>query len=70
MRRRQRAAEMQAEQRGITFQEVYDEVAAETCLKYLPTPAEIAGSVLFFASELSAPVTGQSLGVNAGHWMH
>ena len=62
--------EMQAEQRGITFQEVYDEVAAETCLKYLPTPAEIAGSVLFFASELSAPVTGQSLGVNAGHWMH
>lgn len=62
--------EMQAEQRGITFQEVYDEVAAETCLKYLPTPKEIAGSVLFFASELSAPVTGQSLGVNAGHWMH
>ncbi|HMG44531.1 MAG TPA: SDR family oxidoreductase [Acidimicrobiales bacterium] len=59
-----------ADQRGVTSQEVYDEVAAETCLKYLPTPAEIAGSVLFFASELSAPVSGQSLGVNAGHWMH
>jgi NAD(P)-dependent dehydrogenase (short-subunit alcohol dehydrogenase family) len=55
---------------GMTAQDVYDEVAAETCLKYLPTPKEIAGSVLFFASELSAPVTGQSLGVNAGHWMH
>jgi len=64
--------EMQAGQPGggVTAQDVYDEVAAETCLKYLPTPKEIAGSVLFFASELSAPVTGQSLGVNAGHWMH
>ena len=64
--------EIQAGQRGegVTAQDVYDELAAETCLKYLPTPAEIAGSVLFFASELSAPVTGQSLGVNAGHWMH
>ncbi|HEY8546515.1 MAG TPA: SDR family oxidoreductase [Acidimicrobiales bacterium] len=62
--------EILAGQRGVTAQEVYDEVAAETCLKYLPTPAEIAGSVLFFASDLSAPVTGQSLGVNAGHWLH
>jgi NAD(P)-dependent dehydrogenase (short-subunit alcohol dehydrogenase family) len=64
--------EILAEQRGegVTAQDVYDETAAGTCLKYLPTPAEIAGSVLFFASELSAPVTGQSLGVNAGHWMH
>ena len=62
--------EILAGQRGVTAQEVYDGVAAETCLKYLPDGAEIAGSVLFFASELSAPVTGQSLGVNAGHWLH
>ena len=62
--------QMLAEPRGITPQEVYDEIAAETCLKYLPPSEEIAGSVLFFASELSAPVTGQSLGVNAGHWLH
>jgi NAD(P)-dependent dehydrogenase (short-subunit alcohol dehydrogenase family) len=59
-----------ASQRSITAQEVYDEVAAETCLKYLPDAAQIAGSVLFFASPLSEPVTGQSLGVNAGHWLH
>jgi hypothetical protein len=25
--------------------------------------------VLFFASDLSKPVTGQSLGVNCGHWI-
>ncbi len=57
----------QAEKRGITFQEVYDEVASETCLGYLPHSEEIAGTVVFFASRLAAPVTGQMIGVNAGH---
>ena len=57
-----------ADKRGITFQEVYDEVAAETCLGYLPSSEEIAGAVVFFASDLAKAVTGQSIGVNAGHW--
>ncbi|MBK6857713.1 MAG: SDR family oxidoreductase [Microthrixaceae bacterium] len=60
----------QAEKRGITFQEVYDEVAAETCLGYLPHSEEIAGTVVYFASPLSRPVTGQMIGVNAGHWFN
>ena len=30
---------------------------------------EIAGAVLFFASDLSSCVTGQSLDVNGGHVM-
>ena len=55
--------------RGISGEEVYREVADETSLKYLPHSSEIAGSVLFFASDLSKPVTGQSLDVNCGHWM-
>jgi NAD(P)-dependent dehydrogenase (short-subunit alcohol dehydrogenase family) len=58
----------QAEKRGVTFQEVYDEVASETCLGYLPSSEEIAGAVVFFASGLAKAVTGQSIGVNAGHW--
>ena len=56
-------------QRGISGQDVYDELADETCLKYLPHSSEIAGTVLFFASDLSKPVTGQSLLVNCGHWI-
>jgi len=56
-------------QRGMSGEEVYREVADETCLKYLPGADEIAGSVLFFASSLSSCVTGQSLDVNAGHWI-
>jgi len=55
--------------RGISGEDVYQEVASETALGYLPHSSEIAGSVVFFASDLSKPVTGQSLDVNCGHWM-
>jgi NAD(P)-dependent dehydrogenase (short-subunit alcohol dehydrogenase family) len=56
-----------AEQRGVEFQDVYDDVAKDTCLGYLPSSEEIAGAVVFFASPLSKAVTGQALSVNAGH---
>ena len=62
-------ADFLGKERGLTGQDVYDEKADETCLKYLPHSAEIAGTVLFFASDLSKPVTGQSLLVNCGHWI-
>lgn len=63
--------EMQAAERGgeVTWQDIYDERAAETALKYLPHSSEIAGAVVFFASPLSKCVTGTSLPVNAGHWI-
>jgi NAD(P)-dependent dehydrogenase (short-subunit alcohol dehydrogenase family) len=57
-----------AEQKGITPEEQYDSVASETALNHLPTSAEIADSVVFFASPLSRVVTGQTLDVNGGHW--
>lgn len=59
-----------AEKRGVSFQEVYDEVADETCLGYLPHSEEIAGTAVYFASALATPVTGQMIGVNAGHWFN
>lgn len=63
--------EWQAEARGggATWQDVYDERAAETCLGYLPHSSEIAGAVVFYASPLSRCVTGTALPVNAGHWL-
>ena len=57
-----------ADKQGRTPDEVYAEVAAETCLNHIPTSEEIADTVLFFASDLSRVVTGQALDVNAGHW--
>lgn len=58
-----------ASERGVSPEQVYDEIAAQTCLGYLPSSEEIAGSVVFFASPLSKPITGQALSVNAGHWL-
>jgi NAD(P)-dependent dehydrogenase (short-subunit alcohol dehydrogenase family) len=58
----------QADRRGITFEERYQEVASETSLGYLPHSSEIAGAVLFLASDLARPITGQAIHVNAGHW--
>jgi NAD(P)-dependent dehydrogenase (short-subunit alcohol dehydrogenase family) len=58
-----------ADERGVDFQTVYDEFAGKNCLKYLPSSAEIAGAVVFFASPLSKAVTGQSLPVNCGEYL-
>jgi 3-oxoacyl-[acyl-carrier protein] reductase len=41
-------------------------VIARTALRRLGTPEDVAGAVLFFASDLSAFVTGQWLQVNGG----
>ena len=60
----------QAKQRGVEPQVVYEEVAAQTALRHLPTSEEIADAVVFFASDLSRVVTGQSLDVNGGHVFH
>ena len=59
-----------AKQRGITPKAVYDEIAARTSLGHIPTSEEIAGTVVFFASDLSRVVTGQALDVNCGHHFH
>jgi NAD(P)-dependent dehydrogenase (short-subunit alcohol dehydrogenase family) len=42
------------------------DVIARTALRRLGTPEDVAGAVLFFASDLSAFVTGQWLQVNGG----
>jgi NAD(P)-dependent dehydrogenase (short-subunit alcohol dehydrogenase family) len=55
-----------AEQRGTTPDTVADEIAAQNPLHHLASPAEIAPAVLFFASDLSRVITGQTLDVNCG----
>ncbi|MFL6238476.1 MAG: SDR family oxidoreductase [Actinomycetes bacterium] len=56
-----------AQQRGVDAGVIYDEIAAETALGYLPTSEEVAGTIVFFASDLSRACTGVALPVNAGH---
>jgi NAD(P)-dependent dehydrogenase (short-subunit alcohol dehydrogenase family) len=58
--------EFLAERRGITPHAVYDEIAATTALNHIATSEEIARVVLFFASDLSRVITGQTLDANCG----
>jgi NAD(P)-dependent dehydrogenase (short-subunit alcohol dehydrogenase family) len=61
---------MLANERAVDFQVVYDEWAAQTALRYLVPPDEVAGSVVYLASDLAKPVTGQAIYTGAGQWFH
>ena len=58
-----------AGERGVTPQDVYDEVAGQNALGYIAPAAEIAGTVVYLASDLSRPVTGQAINTSCGQWM-
>lgn len=61
--------ERQALERGTTLDEVEADLAGTTALGAIPTEEEIAGTIVWLASDLSRPVTGQAIDVNAGQWM-
>ena len=60
----------QAAARGVVPQAVYDEFAAKNALRTLVSPEEIADSVVFLASDMARPITGQALYANAGESFH
>lgn len=55
---------------GTTPQALHDGVAKEIALGFIPSSEDVAEPVVFFASDLSRAVTGQSLDVNGGHVFH
>jgi NAD(P)-dependent dehydrogenase (short-subunit alcohol dehydrogenase family) len=59
-----------AKERGVAAEEVYAEVARTLPLRRIPTGADVAEAALFFASDRSASITGQSLDVNGGNWFN
>lgn len=58
-----------AEQRGVTEQDIYDEIAAANPLGRIPTTEDCAGTVLFLLSTLASEITGATLDVNGGEYM-
>ena len=59
-----------ARERGLTHQDIYDEIAADTDLRRLPVADEVADAVVFLASDMARAITGQCLDVNAGEFHH
>lgn len=59
-----------AKKRGVDAQEIYDEMAANTDLRKLPEPDEIADAVVFLSSPMARAITGQCLDVNCGEYHH
>ncbi|MGH9300884.1 MAG: SDR family oxidoreductase [Acidimicrobiales bacterium] len=56
--------------RGVDPSVVEGEIAALTALGRIPTADEVAGAIVFLASDLARAITGQTLDVNAGRHMH
>lgn len=60
---------MTSEQKGITEQAVYDDIASRNPLGRIPTDEACAGAILMLLSDYSSEVTGACLDVNGGEYM-
>jgi NAD(P)-dependent dehydrogenase (short-subunit alcohol dehydrogenase family) len=59
----------EAAKRGATPEVVRAELVDQIALRFLPEEREVAGTVVWLASDLARPVTGQAVDVNGGHWL-
>jgi NAD(P)-dependent dehydrogenase (short-subunit alcohol dehydrogenase family) len=60
---------MMAKQRGVSEEEIKSEIVAPMAIKEIPADEDVAEAVVFFCSDRSRMVTGQSLLVNCGEVM-
>lgn len=60
---------MTAQQRGVSEQQVYDEIAGRIPLGRIPTDDACAGAVLYLLSRNASEVTGATVDVNGGEYM-
>ncbi|MGP8059165.1 MAG: SDR family oxidoreductase [Acidimicrobiales bacterium] len=60
--------QMTSEGRGVSREAVIEELVERIPLGRVPTDEEVAGTVVYLASDLSAAVTGQAIDANGGEY--
>jgi NAD(P)-dependent dehydrogenase (short-subunit alcohol dehydrogenase family) len=58
--------DMESAGRGVPAQDVVDELNARVPLGHIPSDEDVAGSIVYLASDLSSAMTGQALDTNGG----
>src|ERR1700733_8883541 len=58
--------QMESEGRGISGEEVMDELNARVPLGHIPSDEQVAGTIVYLASDLSSALTGQAVDTNGG----
>ncbi len=66
----QRVLEAQAHARGITVDAAYEEMSAASPMRRLVSADDVAGAVVFLASDAASGVTGEDLNASAGAAMY
>lgn len=66
----QQIFERRARDNATSYEHELEVVRGGLALGYIPSSEEYAGTVVFLASALSAPITGESIYVNAGQTRH
>jgi NAD(P)-dependent dehydrogenase (short-subunit alcohol dehydrogenase family) len=61
--------EWQSQEQGKSIDEIRKDLYAETALGRIVSPKDVAGAIVFLASELAHGITGVALDVNGGHWL-
>jgi NAD(P)-dependent dehydrogenase (short-subunit alcohol dehydrogenase family) len=59
----------QSEEQNKTKDEIRAELYAETALGRIVSAEDVAGAIVFLASDLAHGITGVALDVNGGHWL-
>lgn len=62
--------QMLAAQSGTTAEAIERDIAGRAALGFIPEPEDLAGTIVFLASALSRPITGQSIAADGGQWFH
>ncbi|MBJ19389.1 MAG: SDR family oxidoreductase [bacterium] len=55
-----------AKEQGCSYEEIHQSISSESALGYIPDSQEYSGTVVYLASDLGKPVTGQSIVTDAG----